>query len=81
MAEPSPLRVILELLAAREGSWTLGLDMVRASDGRLSRGTIYVHLLQLEDAHHVLARGPRFDGRFEYQITSTGRAALLRDDL
>lgn len=81
MAEASASRVILELLATREGSWTLGLDMIRASAGRLYRGSIYVHLLQLEDAHYVLARGPRFDGRFEYQITSTGRAALLRDDL
>lgn len=76
---PTTRRVILELLTAHDG-WSLGLDLVKASDGRLQRGTIYVFLSELEDAHCVLAR-PVDDGRREYQITSAGRAALLRDDV
>ena len=80
-------RVTLELLQQRD--WAGGLDLVKSSAGRLGRGSIYVHLMRLEDQGFVRARyldnvdpeNPDAPRRREYQITSRGRAALLRDDL
>ena len=76
-------RIILELLQRHEASWLTGLQLIRFSDEELARGVIYVHLQRLEDADFVISRqiaGDEF-GRYEYRITSAGRAALLRDDL
>lgn len=85
----SPARKVLELLS--HADWMFGLEMVKQSNGLLKRATVYVHLLRLENAGLVRSRyvdertggpldldAPR---RREYQITSRGRAALLRDDL
>ena len=85
----TPARKALELLS--NANWMFGLAMVKQSNGLLKRATVYVHLLRLEKAGFVRSRyvdertqGP-FDSdvprRREYQITSRGRAALLRDDL
>lgn len=45
---------ILELLD--QGGELTGLDLVLRSDGHLRRGTIYVHLTQLEEGGHVTSR-------------------------
>lgn len=77
-------RKILRALAARE-NWTYGLELVR--DGAGDRGTIYVQLQELEEAGFVRSREEKLlDERLGarrriYEITSRGRAALLRDDL
>jgi len=79
----TPARECLELLAANDGAWLFGLDMVKRSRG-LKRGTVYVHLGELEDAGYVRSKpGDIAHGleRRVYQLTSSGRAALLRDDL
>lgn len=78
-------RTILELLSA--GGRMGGLALVKTSDGRLKRGVIYVRLGELEDAGYVRSfaeseTDPRIGiPRRAYEITSAGRAALLRDDL
>jgi hypothetical protein len=80
-------RQILEALN-KDGGWMSGLELV-SSDPEIKRGVVYVHLMKLEDCGFVLRRPrveklpPEFAGlkRYEYQITSRGRAALLRDDL
>lgn len=79
-------RSILQLLS--RGEWMIGPDLLKQSSGQLKRATIYLYLLRLEEAGFVRSRyvdfanpaatGPR---RREYQITSVGRAAMLRDDL
>lgn len=46
---------IIELLKAH-GRPMYGLDLVKASGGRLHRGTVYVDLQRLEDAGVVLSR-------------------------
>jgi DNA-binding PadR family transcriptional regulator len=65
----------LELL--RDHGPARGLDLVRKSDGRLSRDSVYVALQVLEEDGLVRARGPAADGRYTYEITSVGRARLL----
>lgn len=40
-------KVLVEMMG--DGRWHRGLDLVKASGGRLSRGGIYVALLRLED--------------------------------
>lgn len=75
----SPPRILLELLSTDENSWLVGLEMVKRGASRFG---LYVHLLRLEEAGFVRSRPLQPDSpRREYQITSTGRAALLRDDL
>lgn len=75
-------RVILELLGS--GERLRGLEIVKRSAGRVGRNGVYVHLNRLEEAGFVrsfyLANGPEPRPRV-YEITSVGRAALLRDDL
>lgn len=46
--------VILELLS--DGREWYGLELVKASGGRLRRGTVYVHLGRLEEAGKVISR-------------------------
>lgn len=46
---------ILEILEANP-RWMYGLDIVKASDGRVKRGTVYVHLQRLEDAGFVASK-------------------------
>lgn len=45
---------ILEILTAH-GRAMFGLEIVKASNGRVERGTVYVHLQRLEDAGWVLS--------------------------
>lgn len=73
-------RVCLELLnVATEPVG--GLSLVRESGARLARGTIYVLLTSLEDDGYVRSFQPASGERRFYEITSAGRAALLRSDL
>lgn len=46
---------ILEILTAA-GRPMYGLEIVKASNGRVKRGTVYVHLDRIEDAGWVLSR-------------------------
>jgi DNA-binding PadR family transcriptional regulator len=67
-------RLILTMLQA--GEWT-GRELVRASNRKLGAGTVYVFLLQLEEAGHVSSRVLAPDSvRRGYRITDAGRAAL-----
>ncbi len=73
--------IILELLGGRRNWWT-GLDLVKASRGRLGRGTIYVLLNQLEEQILVQSKeddSPRSPGQLPrrlYHITDSGVLAL-----
>lgn len=85
LVDKSKPRLLLETLASHEG-WHAGLELV-AFEPKIRRGTMYVYLAQLEDSGFVRSRyrqgdyDPRVGRRREYEITSRGRAALLRDDL
>lgn len=82
-------RALLEGLVS--GEWLTGRQLSRADRKRIPLSPlIYMHLAELEDHHCVLSRPLKYDkmaelfgepNRREYQITSIGRAALLRDDL
>jgi DNA-binding PadR family transcriptional regulator len=73
--------VILQLLA-NDRRWWYGLEMVKASDGQLKRGVIYLHLARLEENglvetrlenehdHEYRADNPR--PRRMYRITKNG---------
>jgi DNA-binding PadR family transcriptional regulator len=65
--------VALRLLSGAEEMG--GLEMVKASDGKLSRGFVYVMLTQLEDRGLVESREDGTGtGRRLYRITDAGRA-------
>lgn len=73
-------QAILELL--RKESPLYGLELVKRSEGRLKRGTVYVHLASLEDEGVVRS----FEGedlhhsgspRRQYEITTNGRRKLI----
>ncbi len=73
--------VILRLLA--DDHWWYGLALVKASAGVLKRGTVYVHLGQMEDEGLVdsrrEARKPlNYIGipRRQYRITEVGRQRI-----
>ncbi len=72
--------LILSLLSAHGESY--GLDLVKASDGQLSRGTIYVTLSIMYDAGLVASREEEQGAyglalkRRLYRITERGRWAL-----
>ena len=78
-----PQRAILELL--REKSPDYGLELVKRSEGRLRRGTVYVHLRVLEDDDFVKSftragedlsmRGGR--PRYWYELSGNGRKKLI----
>lgn len=77
-------RAILTLL--RTGDRLRGLELVRKSNGLVSRASVYVYLNRLEEAGFVRSFEVGKDPWGEltvraWEITSTGRAALLRDDL
>ena len=67
-------RVILELLAARGTAY--GLELVKASRGRLTRGGIYVTLGRMESKGLVRST-PADAGRRVYRPTALGERALL----
>lgn len=73
-------KLILHLLA--EEDWRYGLELVKASDGNLRRGSIYHHLGQMEDSGLVVSveeqATPEHIGipRRLYRITVAGLARL-----
>lgn len=77
-------RTILELLlehATKVGGWLYGLELVKRSDGRLGRATVYVHLDALEEQGHVESRRElRHPAvglpRRQYRITRGGQRHL-----
>jgi PadR family transcriptional regulator PadR len=71
--------IALELLQSSGEMY--GLEMVKASDGTLGRGTIYVILDRLEDKGFVKSRAEKQPGeagmpRRLYKITGLGQRAL-----
>jgi DNA-binding PadR family transcriptional regulator len=75
--------VILRLLLDSGGQEMYGLELVKESDGRLKRGTVYVLLDRLEVKRFVESRelAPREDKsnplpRRVYRVTGLGRKAM-----
>jgi DNA-binding PadR family transcriptional regulator len=71
--------VVLELLSGSGDMY--GLEMVKASQGALRRGTVYVILDRLEDKGFVKSRAEKEPGmagmpRRRYRITGLGQRAL-----
>lgn len=78
----TPSETILDLLI--EHGPLYGLDMVRLGDGRLRRGTVYVHLSRMEEEGLVRStRGALSPitgiARRRYEITENGRRSLAED--
>ncbi|WP_415402897.1 PadR family transcriptional regulator [Tateyamaria sp. SN3-11] len=76
--------VILDLL--RSGSEMFGLEMVKASDGALKRGTIYVTLQRMAEKGYVKSRqekNPTDPGmpKRVYKISGEGSAVLRATDM
>lgn len=66
--------LILEMLMSGE---RYGLDLVKASKGRLKRGTIYITLGRMEDEGLVLSRlAADLIPRRLYKVTERGRAVF-----
>lgn len=74
MRLPAAERTILELLSARDVCY--GLELVGASEGRLTRGGIYVTLGRMEQKGLVTSE-PSDGGRRLYRVTGLGARALL----
>jgi len=74
MRLPASERTILELLAAREACY--GLELVASSEGRLTRGGIYVTLGRMEQKGLVTSEAAE-GGRRQYRATGLGERALL----
>lgn len=69
--------IIISMLLKKDGMY--GLELVKGSNGRLKRGTIYVTLDRMEEAKLLKSelvapsggqRGPR---RRQYRVTGEGR--------
>ncbi len=67
---------ILELLD-KERRWWYALDLIKASEGRLRRGVIYVHLARLGEQELVESREQN-DDEFHPQQPYQGRRRLYR---
>jgi len=75
-------RVILELMAQEPSREWYGLELIEASNKKLRRGTIYVHLESLEDLRYISSRlendeeyrprHPSIRRRRLYKITELG---------
>jgi DNA-binding PadR family transcriptional regulator len=74
MQLPASERTILELLARRDICY--GLELVKASRGRLTRGGIYVTLGRMEQKGLVSSEAAE-GGRRLYRATGLGERALL----
>lgn len=74
MKLPASEHTILELLEANESCY--GLELVAASEGRLTRGGIYVTLGRMEQKGLVIS-DPAEGGRRLYRATGLGERALL----
>jgi DNA-binding PadR family transcriptional regulator len=48
-------RLILTILA-EAGSWMFGLDIIKASGGKLKRGVIYVYLTRLKEHGYITSK-------------------------
>ena len=76
--------LILQILS-QHGEMS-GLDIVKASSGRLRRGTVYVHLSQLESQRLISAREilsqktPGMPKRL-YSLTMDGFTAISKQNL
>lgn len=76
--------LVLQQLVAAAGSELYGLEMVKAADGALKMGSVYVILGRLQDKGFVESRreelaqdSDRSVPRRLYQITGTGRRVYL----
>jgi DNA-binding PadR family transcriptional regulator len=74
MRVPTSERVILSLLVERGACY--GLELVKASKGKLTRGGIYVTLGRMEEKGLVRS-APSDGGRRLYEPTALGERALL----
>jgi len=74
MRVPASEKTILTLLADRGPCY--GLELVKASRGRLTRGGIYVTLGRMEEKGLVTS-APSDGGRRLYKPTALGERALL----
>jgi DNA-binding PadR family transcriptional regulator len=74
MRLPAAERTILELLSTQHAAY--GLELVTASEGRLTRGGIYVTLGRMEKKGLVTSE-PSEGGRRLYRATGLGERALL----
>jgi DNA-binding PadR family transcriptional regulator len=78
---------ILQILA-KHGGWMRGLEIVKASNGVVARGVVYVHLHWLEEHQWVQSREEHPDeitphGSRVYRLSPTRRLpadALVFDD-
>lgn len=76
-------KIILSLLSEHPGG-LFGLELVSLSHGRLTRGTVYVHLGRLEEAglvqsKRVESEHPGALARPRYFITERGRHVPIDD--
>ena len=69
--------LVLQLLS--ESPDLYGLQLVEKSKGRLSRGTVYVTLMRMEEKEYIVSRkadpGAEVSARL-YRITQHGRQAM-----
>lgn len=73
----SPSKIELMILRLLRGGEMYGLEMVKASDGELARGTIYVTLGRMQEKGYVKSRQEKEETeaglpRRIYQITGLG---------
>lgn len=76
--------LILEILDRYHPREMYGLELIEASGGKLGRGTVYVHLANLEDGGFISSRleteeedlKPGQTARRLYQLKSGGARAL-----
>lgn len=82
MGEPTqPRRILTALAKSHDKAW-VSRDQVLRQDPAIIRTVVGVWLTQLETEGFVRSRSIGLDKQCcNYQITSRGRAALLRDDL
>jgi DNA-binding PadR family transcriptional regulator len=77
-------KIILRLL--REKSPRYGLELVKAADGKLGRGSVYVHLHRLEDEGFVTSKKDTEPNpitgyyRWQYSVAGNGRKALIDEE-
>lgn len=77
-------RAILRILHNMDPEALYGLEIVKAADGEIQRGTVYVTLQDLEDSGFVRSREETETEecigipRRLYKITSAGEFELLR---
>jgi DNA-binding PadR family transcriptional regulator len=77
----SPKEFIILSLLDQHGEM-YGLEMVRKSDGKLARGTVYVYLQRMDDKGYVTSRQSQDHvagtPKRLFSATATGRRALVK---